>query len=201
MEKTECFNLIKTIRSIAQNEGVENITINKLKSNPVIDNHLIEKYFDNDKQVAKKIFNNEQEVFEKLFNEENFSNNNAIDKLLMVSKLIAKNFNYMTPALYHHYQKKYPDIFQGYFDQRSESVYNRIQKNLVLGMQQGYYCNDLSVELVARGYISRLADMYNPSNFPAKDFSFSTFFSQMFETFILSIVTEKGMQYWQEKKE
>jgi hypothetical protein len=162
---------------------------------------MLKKHFTNDKQIAKEIFKNEQLVFERIFNEENFENDNAIDKLLNVSRLIAKNFSYLTPILYHHYQQKYPDIFQGYFDQRAESVYNRIQENLVFGMQQGYYRDDLSVELVARGYISRLIDLYNPVNFPAEEFSFNAFFNQMFETFVLSIVTEKGKQYWESKRE
>ena len=201
MENRELFNLVKTIRNVAKQEGVDKIAIDKLESNPKVENNTLKKYFSDDKQIAKEIFKNEQLVFEKIFNEENFENNNAIDKLLNVSKLIAKNFSYLTPALYHHYQEKYPLIFQQYFDQRAESVFNKIQENLVTGMQQGYYRNDLSTELVARGYISRLVDLYNPSNFPAENFSFDTFFSQMFETFVLSIVTEKGGNYWEEKRE
>ena len=201
MENRELFNLVNTIRNIAQQEGVDQITIDNLESNPKIENNMLKKHFTNDKQIAKEIFKNEQLVFERIFNEENFENDNAIDKLLNVSRLIAKNFSYLTPALYHHYQQKYPDIFQGYFDQRAESVYNRIQENLVFGMQQGYYRDDLSVELVARGYISRLIDLYNPTNFPAEEFSFNAFFNQMFETFVLSIVTEKGKQCWERKRE
>jgi len=201
MENRELFNLVNTIRNIALQEGVDQITIDNLESNPKIENNMLKKHFTNDKQIAKEIFKNEQLVFERIFNEENFENDNAIDKLLNVSRLIAKNFSYLTPILYHHYQQKYPDIFQGYFDQRAESVYNRIQENLVFGMQQGYYRDDLSIELVARGYISRLIDLYNPTNFPAEEFSFNAFFNQMFETFVLSIVTEKGKQYWESKRE
>jgi hypothetical protein len=201
MANRELFNLVNTIRNIARQEGVDQITFDNLESNPKIENSLLKKHFSDDMQIAKEIFKNEQLVFERIFNEENFENNNAIDKLLHVSRLIAKNFSYHTPALYHHYQQRFPDIFQSYFNQRAESVYNRIQENLVFGMQQGYYRNDLSVELVARGYISRLIDLYNPVNFPAEKFSFDTFFNQMFETFVLSIVTEKGKYYWEERKE
>ncbi len=200
MENRELFNLVKTIRDVAKQDGVDKIAIDKLESNPKVENNTLKKYFSDDKQVAREIFKNEQQVFEKIFDEENFENDNAIDKLLIVSKLIAKNFSYLTPALYHHYQQKYPVIFQQYFDQRADSVFKKIKDNLVNGMQQGYYRNDLSIELVARGYISRLIDLYNPTNFPAEDFSFDAFFNQMFETFVLSIVTEKGKNYWEEKR-
>ncbi len=200
MENKELFNLVKTIRNIARKDGVNSIAIDKLEANPMVENKVLKKHFSDDKQIAEEIFKNEQAVFEKIFQEENFENNNSIDMLLAVSRLIAKNFSYLTPALYHHYQIKYPEIFQSYFNNRAESVFNRIRENLVNGMQQGYYRNDVSIELVARGYISRLIDLYNPANFPAEDFSFDTFFNQMFETFVMSIVTDKGKHYWQKKK-
>ncbi len=200
MEDKERFNLVKTIRNIALEDGVDSITIDKLEVNPSIEKAILKRYFTDDEQVAKGIFENEQQAFERIFNDEHFESNNSIDMLLAVSRLIAKNFSYLTPSLYHHYQKKYPDIFRGYFNSRANSVFNRIRENLTNGMQQGYYRNDLSVELVARGYISRLIDLYDPANFPAEEFSFDTFFNQMFETFVLSIVTEKGKRYWETKR-
>ncbi len=200
MEDKERFNLIKTIRNIAREEGADSITIDKLEVNPSIEKSTLKRYFTDDEEVARGIFQNEQQAFEKIFNDEHFESNNSIDMLLAVSRLIAKNFSYLTPSLYHHYQKKYPDIFRGYFNNRANSVFNRIRENLTNGMQQGYYRNDLSVELVARGYISRMIDLYNPANFPAENFSFDAFFNQMFETFVLSIVTEKGKRYWETKR-
>ena len=163
-------------------------------------NELLDKYFIDDKEIAKAIFENERNHFEEVFEDKNFETSNAIDNLFTVSEIIAKNFHYLSPSLYHYYQEHYPAIYETYFNQRTEDVFNRIQINLNRGIWQGFYRDDLGIELVARGYISRLIDLYNKDNFPAKEFSFDDFFNQMVETFVLSIVTEKGLDYWNKKK-
>jgi hypothetical protein len=68
------------------------------------------------------------------------------------------------------------------------------------GISQGMYRDDLSIELVARRYISRLLDIHDIETFPPEQFSFNTLFDQMFENFVMSIGTPKGIDYYYEKK-
>ena len=62
------------------------------------------------------------------------------------------------------------------------------------------YRDDVSIELVARRYISRLLDLHDPENFPPKDFSFTTLFMQMFDSFVMSIATDKGIKHYNKKR-
>ena len=201
MKNDELTNLVETIRIIALKDGVKEIALDKLKSNSLIQKKLLNKYFADDKALVEAIFENERVHFEEIFEDRNFDTSNAIDNLFTVSQIIAKNFHYLSPSLYHFCQVQFPDIYETYFNQRTESVFNRIQVNLNRGIWQGLYRNDLGIELVARGYISRLIDLYNKENFPAEEFCFNDFFNQMVETFVLSIVTKKGLSYWDQKKQ
>ena len=76
----------------------------------------------------------------------------------------------------------------------------KINVNIQKGIISGLYRNDVSTELVARRYISRLLDLHDPDNFPPEEFSFVQLFTQMFESFIKSIATEKGLEYYEKKK-
>ena len=200
MKNDELTSLIEIIRKIVLTDGVEEVKLERLRKNPAIQNDKLDKYFENDKKLAGSIFENDKNHFEVIFQEKNFETNNAIDNLFTVSEVIAKNFNYLSPSIYHYYQEKYPDVYQSYFDKRSDLVFEKIKINLNRGIWQGYYRDDLGIELVARGYIKRLIDLYNKDNFPADNFSFDDFFNQMVETFVLSIATEKGRTYWEKKK-
>ena len=196
----ELEHLIDTIRNVLIKDGIEEISLLKLNENPLVQKDLLEKYFNSDEEIAKAIFENERNHFEEVFEDNNFETSNAIDNLFTVSEVIAKNFHYLSPTLYHYYQEHYPAIYETYFNQRTDAVFDKIQINLNRGIWQGFYRDDLGIELVARGYISRLIDLYNKDNFPAEEFSFDDFFNQMVETFVLSIVTEKGLDYWNKKK-
>lgn len=199
MENNELRGLINTIRNIAQKDGIDAISIEELSENPLIDKVILKKYVANDKQLAERILENERINFENFFLEENFENNNAIDNFIIVSEIMAKNFNYLTPSFYPLFQERYPDLYQSYFEIRAEFVFNKINGNLKRGISMGYYRDDLSVELLSRRYISRLFDLYNPDNFPPEKISFNDFFNQMIENFVLSIVTDKGLAYWNKK--
>ena len=201
MNNGELVGLVETIRSIAGHNGVNQATLDRLKKNPVVPNQLLDKYFKSDRQLAETLLIEEQEQFEKIFKEYNFENDNAIDILFTVSKEIADNFYKYSPALTQHFRELYPDIYNQYLNNRIEFIYDKIQINLKKGIWQRLYRNDLSIELIARRYISRLIDLYNPENFPPEQLSFNTLFHQMIENFVKSIATEKGMKYWCQKKE
>ena len=62
------------------------------------------------------------------------------------------------------------------------------------------YRDDLSIELIARLYISRLIDLHNPDFFPPDKFSFATLFEVMFENFIRGISNEEGIKYYKKQK-
>ena len=79
-------------------------------------------------------------------------------------------------------------------------IFSKIKINLQKGISQGIYRDDLSIELVARLYMSRLIDLHNPDFFPPEEFSFDTLFDTMFENFIRSIANEDGLKYWEKKK-
>ena len=73
----------------------------------------------------------------------------------------------------------------------------KMKINIFKGIGQGMYRSDLSVELLARLYISRLIDLHNPDFFPPEQYSFEILFDAMFDHFIRGIVNEEGMRYYE----
>ncbi|MCK4361200.1 MAG: hypothetical protein KAV70_05605, partial [Bacteroidales bacterium] len=80
-------------------------------------------------------------------------------------------------------------------------IFGKIKINLTKGINQGIYRDDLSIELIARLYISRLTDIHNPEFFPPEKFSFQTFFDVMFENFIRGIAKPEGIKYYEKQFE
>jgi hypothetical protein len=97
-------------------------------------------------------------------------------------------------------KKYYPEIYHKHVEERIEFIFEKIRINLMKGINQGVYRDDLSVELVSRLYIRRLMDLHNPEFFPADKFSFQTLFDVMFDNFIRGIANEKGIEYYEKQK-
>jgi len=192
---------IDSIRAHANEQGIDAITLEKLKSNSVFSSELLDKHFENDEKLVKCILESERNKFEVIFVDHDFDGYfDAIDILFTVSKEMAGKFFNLSPSVTHSYKELYPEIYGEHLNKRIDFIYMKIQVNLQKGIQEGLYRDDVSIELVARRYISRLLDLHDPENFPPEDFSFTTLFMQMFDSFVTSIATEKGINHYNEKR-
>jgi hypothetical protein len=192
---------IDSIRSLANTAGLEAITLKKLNLNPEFSNDLLSKYIKNDEVLVKYILESERNKFEVIFVDHDFDGYfDAIDILFTVSKEMAGKFYNLSPSITHSYQIKFPEIYEDHLKKRIDFIYGKIQVNLQKGIHEGLYRDDVSIELVARRYISRLLDLHDPENFPPEEFSFTTLFMQMFDNFVLSIATDKGIKSYNEKR-
>lgn len=193
--------LLNAIRKLANTKGIEEISFEKLRNNPDFSNAKLDRYYKEEKNLVRDILAEERKMFEVIFDDHNFDGyNDAIDILFTVVKEMSSKFYNLSPSVTVQYKDIYPEVYQQHLDERADFIFRKIQVNLRKGISEGMYRDDVSIELVARRYISRLMDLQNPDNFPPENFSINTMFIQMFESFVESIATEKGLIYFEEKK-
>lgn len=197
----ERLTLLQTIRDIANKKGVAEISLEKLHYNTSIPNNLLNKYYKKDIDLVKDILTEERKKFEEIFVDHDFDGYyDAIDILFTVSKEMAGKFFSLSPSVTYEWKDVYPEVYQEHIQKRIDFIYMKINVNLQKGIISGFYRNDVSTELVARRYISRLLDMHDPDNFPPEEFSFLKLFDQMFESFVKSIATDEGLAHYEKKK-
>jgi TetR/AcrR family transcriptional regulator, cholesterol catabolism regulator len=161
---------------------------------------IMSNYVSGEEELVEKVLDFERHRFEEIFSIHDFEGVNAIDILLTVSKEVADKFIDISPSVTFVLKNHFPEIYQKHFIQRRDFIYEKIQINLSKGISQGMYRDDLSIELVARLYLSRLIDLHNPDFFPAEKFSSNTIFNEMFENFVRSIAKPEGLTYFDKKK-
>lgn len=197
----ERLTLLQTIRDIANKKGVAEISLEKLHQNTSIPINLLNKYYKKDIDLVKDILTEERKKFEEIFVDHDFDGYyDAIDILFTVSKEMAGKFFSLSPSVTYEWKDVYPEVYQEHIQKRIDFIYMKINVNLQKGIISGFYRNDVSTELVARRYISRLLDLHDPDNFPPEEFSFLKLFDQMFESFVKSIATDEGLAHYEKKK-
>jgi AcrR family transcriptional regulator len=191
--------IMECVRDLSEKNGVRNISFDVICKELGITKETLFGYIENENDLVKKVLEFERESFKVIFDEYNFDGVNSIDILLTVSKEMSRRFKDINPSITFDLKKYYPDIYQEHFQKRIDFIFEKIKRNIEKGINQGMYREDLSVELVARLYISRLIDIHNPDFFPPERFSFSMLFEVMFESFIRSIARPEGIRYFEDK--
>jgi AcrR family transcriptional regulator len=193
--------IIEKARNLSFTYGIKNMSIDDMCNKLGISKKTFYKYFKNKTVLVEKVLEFERERFKSIFVEYDFEGVNAIDILLTVSKEIALRFKDVTPSLTFELKKYYPELYQKHFEARIDFIFEKIKINLTKGINQGIYRDDLSIELIARLYISRLIDIHDPEFFPPEKYSFEIFFDVMFENFIRGIAKPEGIKYYEKQFE
>ncbi len=193
--------IIEKARNLSFTYGIKNMSIDDMCNKLGISKKTFYKYFKNKTDLVEKVLEFERERFKSIFVEYDFEGVNAIDILLTVSKEIALRFKDVTPSLTFELKKYYPELYQKHFEARIDFIFEKIKINLTKGINQGIYRDDLSIELIARLYISRLIDIHDPEFFPPEKYSFEIFFDVMFENFIRGIAKPEGIKYYEKQFE
>jgi hypothetical protein len=192
--------IIEKTRDHWHEKGVGKFSLEELAPRIGVSLHTLKGIASDDNDLVEKVLRFERNSFEQIFDTNDFDGVNAIDILLTVSKEVAGNWMDVTPSVTLELKKHYPEVYQRHFQNRIDFIFGKIQINLTKGINQGIYRDDLSIELVARLYISRLIDLHNPKLFPRQKFSFETLFNFMFDSFIRSIAKPEGIVYFEKKR-
>ncbi|MBK6967389.1 MAG: TetR/AcrR family transcriptional regulator [Bacteroidales bacterium] len=197
----EQFRRILTgVREMSLSVGVRNLTLNNICKSLNISKEELKKYVSSEAELVEKVLELERESFKSIFDEHNFEDVNAIDILLIVSQEMNGRFRDLTPSVTFDLKTLYPEIYQRHFELRIEFIFSKIKINIEKGIRQGMYRQDISIELLARLYISRLIDLHNPVFFPPDKFSFPLLFEVMFENFIRGIANDDGLAYFKKRR-
>ena len=187
MIQEELRPILEQIRLKALKDGINNLSLERMNSYHDIPLDVLKKYVSSNEELVEKTLELEREKFMVIFIEFDFEGMNAIDIMMIVSKEVSKKFTEVSPSITHQLNKLFPEIYHAHFEKRIQFISDKIRINLTKGISQGMYRSDLSIELIARLYISRLIDIHNPDFFPPEEFSFKTLFDQMFESFVRSV--------------
>jgi hypothetical protein len=193
------FPLVEDVRKLLSGYKSNEFTFQNLAKELNLPIATLVNTFGSEAGLVEEILNFEQQNLENIFSEFDFEGTNSIDDLLVVSKEINDKFDYILPSITFDLRSRFPEVRQKFVEKRISFVNAKIKSNFEIGMQQGMYRHDLSTELVARIYMSRLIDIHNPDFFPNEGISFSVLFDVMFDTFIRGICTEEGKNYYEKK--
>lgn len=176
------------------------LSFENLSQIPEMPIEKLKKFANTPEELVEKLLEHELGKFSEILLDINQDSMNAIDAMLKISQRISERFREIFPSVSPQLKLRYPIPYQSQFEKRLSFVSDKIRINLKEGIEQNLYRSDLSTELIARLYISRLIDIHNPELFPPSTFSFEVLFNQMFESLIRSITTTEGLLYFEQRK-
>ncbi len=199
INKSDVEDLIK-IRKFIYKYGLQNASIEEAEKAGIDTQKILLKY-GSLSNLVEQLLAYERQSFEEIFNQYDFEGLNAIDILLIVGQEINQRFYHLSPSVTLGMKKHFPQIYEQHVVQRLEYIYDKIKINIEKGIAQKVYRQDVSVEMMARLYVSKLNEIHDPEIYPASELTFGTIFSRLIKDFIYANATEDGIDYYKQRKQ
>jgi len=187
-----------TASKLFHQSGVRNISIDEVCSELRISKKTFYQHFQQKEDlIGAVIEENKQQHFEKF--EKNLRNKNAIDSLIFIIKELKKNSDCEPHQLWFDIQKYYPKIFEKYEIMKIEAIQIGFEQNLIQGIEDGYYRQNLDIELTSFFHSVQMKTTFEMMQENQKKYSKKRMMDFYIDLIIHLIANEKGLKYMEEK--
>jgi TetR/AcrR family transcriptional regulator, cholesterol catabolism regulator len=192
-------NIIQRARKMFMQFGIRSVSMDDICRELGMSKKTLYQYFGNKNELLGKALEFGFEEFEESISSLGNNEQNAIDDLLDLSKVIDRHLKEVNPSVTFDLEKYYPELYRENMIKKREFAYRYIRKNIEKGIKENVFRDDLNLDLVSKLYIQKLEDLHDPNYYNADQISFSEVFHVMFENHIRGISNENGIKYFEEK--
>ncbi len=194
-EKT--FALLEKVSALYNKYGIRSVTMDDLATQLGISKKTLYEHFEDKNDLVKQTLTHQMRKTDCEFKEMALHKQNAIETLLSISDIIARNMSEMNPSLTFDLMKYYPDCWELLLEFKRERVFNSVKANLVSGIKEGLYRKDFDPDVIAHLYVSRMRGGMDTESFPNIQQNFSAFFKELITYHIRGIASTKGLEVFE----
>jgi len=190
--------IVTTSSRLFEQFGIRSVSIDNVCNELRISKKTFYTHFPQKEDLVEAVLNSkkkaEYERFEKLF-----KNRNAIDSLILIIKEIKKGAEAESQTMFFDLEKYYPKIFEKHMSIKTEEIRHGFEINLKQGIVEGYYREDLDVELISLFHSLQIKKTFELMQQSPKKYTKKRIVEFFIDLMIHLIANEKGLRYMNEQ--
>jgi len=195
----ELKKILEKVSELYIKYGIKSVTMDDVASHLSISKKTLYKYVSDKDDLVGKVIDIQIEVLRSEMDCKCNTGLNAIEELLIVSKMINYKMKNMNPGTVYDLKKYYPEHYTRLLNARREKMHSNIINNIRKGKEEGLYRNDLDENIIAKLQISRIENIIDSDFFSVEEFTSDKFFQEIFVYHIRGIANEKGIDFLENK--
>jgi TetR/AcrR family transcriptional regulator, cholesterol catabolism regulator len=195
----ELKQILAKVRELYMRYGIKSITMDDVAAQLGMSKKTLYKHVSDKDDLVGKIVDQEIEIQQNdttcIFSKDL----NAIEELLMVSKMVNHKLKQVNPATEFDLRKYYPNHFERLVKARRARMHQNVVANIIKGKSEGFYREDLNEDIIGKMQVSRIESMLENEVFSIDEFTSPKFFQEVFIYHIRGIANQKGIDFLENK--
>lgn len=177
--------------------GVRSVTMDDVAREVSMSKKTLYQYFVNKDGLVTAVARYHMDLERKEFSEIEHRAVNAIDELHQIAQCMRRNIQDINPSMLYDLQKFHHEAWDLYLDFKNEFIRGHIEDNLIRGMKEGCYREEIDVKILSKFRVEQVQMIFDQQIFPPEQFQFVEVQMQLLDHFIHGILTEKGRNHYQ----
>jgi AcrR family transcriptional regulator len=186
--------IIEKATELYNHVGIKSITMDDVARELGISKKTLYQYVTDKKDLVKQVCEHELVKKREAFMKIHRGNQNAIEEIIEVNKLLLRLIKEYNPTKFYDLKKYYPDIYDMIRQDQRDNMYRSMIANLKKGKKEGLFRKDLDENVIAKLYISRVEYPLESDLLTPEEFTSPSFITQSFIYHIHGIANEKGLK-------
>ena len=178
--------------------GVKSVTMDDIATELGISKKTIYQHFGDKDAIVHQLMMAEMANDMCEWNDLDESSNNVIEKIVKSMDIIRKAFAEINPSAFFDIKKYHPKTWQLFQEHKQNFIMESIRKELLQGIEQGFFRADIKVEILVRMRLEQIEIGFDPHLFPPNKFSLIEVELTLLDHYIRGILTPKGLEVYQE---
>lgn len=187
--------ILENVCALYIEHGIKNITMDVVAEHLGMSKKTLYQYFSDKEKLVEQVLIFFMSKQSNQFIEISKSKTNAIEKLYKAGKIISSILSSIPASVIKDLQKFYPEVLHQFILYKREHILTQIKKNLIEGIDQGFYRKNLNTDIASRSYLALSESMMDGNYFPVENYKSSTVFNELFMYHIRSIASTEGFAY------
>jgi len=192
-EKTEAKDKIAAAAfGLFCQKGIKSVSMDDIAQHLGMSKKTIYKWFENKDQIVYAACHSYLVAVEHTCERITTETGNAIEELLRLMELNKNVFTKIHPSIFYDLRKYHSTGWELWESHKNTYILQKISQNIVRGMREGLFRNDLEVDIIARLRLAMIEMPFNQLLFPPHMFDVQKVQLAGLEHYMLGMATLKG---------
>jgi AcrR family transcriptional regulator len=125
---------------------------------------------------------------------------NAVEEIFKTMKMVMQHFRNMNPMVLFDMHKFHANAFAKFMEHKNIFLLDIISTNLKRGVSEGYFRQDIKIEILAKFRLESMMLAFNMEAFPPAKYNVAEVTITMIENFLYGLATESGFKLIEQYK-
>ncbi|PLK46392.1 TetR/AcrR family transcriptional regulator [Emticicia sp. TH156] len=189
--------ILKAAESLFRKFGIRSVSMDDIASELGISKKTIYQNFEDKDSIVYEIARTNMmcdiEESERIYKE----SANPIEQVFKEATLLRKQASTINPAVFYDLKKYHPKTWQLFQEYNKVNFLEIVKQNLREGIAQGYYREDINIEILSRLRMEEVEFAFSREVFPPESFNQMDVHTALIDHFLRGIMTPKGLAFYE----